>query len=178
MELTPVVQNFILHFGEMGNTWGVNRTVAQIYALLYLSPDPLTAEEVSDTLSIARSTVSTGLRELQSWGIVKLVHVLGDRRDHFEAASSVWQMFRAIAQERKRREVDPTLVMLRESIARLEDDGETKDYAKKQLQEMLEFFEISNKVYHQVEQMPVDALIKIARMGDNFGKVLNRLVKE
>src|SRR5512147_2286751 len=108
-ELTPVMQKFILRWGEMGNAWGVNRTVAQIYALLYLSARPLTAEEISDTLAVARSTVSTGLHELQGWGIVKVVHVLGDRRDHFEAMSDVWEMFRAILRERKNRELDPLL---------------------------------------------------------------------
>src|SRR5213592_2706618 len=113
-KLSPVQQKFILHWGEMGTRWGINRTVAQIHALLYLSPRPLHAEEIAKTLSVARSNVSTSLRELQSWGIVRIVHVLGDRRDHFESLKDVWEMFRIILEERKRREIDPTLRALQE----------------------------------------------------------------
>src|SRR6266513_790751 len=91
MELTPLTQKFILHWGEMGTRWGVNRTVAQVHALLYLSPRPLDAEEISKTLSVARSNVSTSLRELQSWGIVRPVHVLGDRREHYDSMTEVWE---------------------------------------------------------------------------------------
>ena len=111
--LTPTQERFILHWGEMGTRWGINRTVAQIHALLYLSPRPMHAEEIASTLSIARSNVSNSLRELQGWGIVRVVHVLGDRRDHFESLKDVWQMFEIIIAERKRREVDPTIEMLR-----------------------------------------------------------------
>jgi len=118
-QLTLTMQRFILHWGEMGSTWGINRTVAQIYAILYLFPDPLTAEDISETLSLARSTVSAGLHELQSWGIIRTVHILGDRRDHFETMSDVWDMFRVILRERKRREIDPTLEVLRESVSTL-----------------------------------------------------------
>ena len=104
MTLTPTCEKFILHWGEMGTRWGVNRTVAQIHALLYLSPDPLNAEQIAETLSVARSNVSNSLRELQGWGIVKVVHVLGDRRDHYESMKDVWEMFRVIVDERKKRE--------------------------------------------------------------------------
>src|SRR5256714_6557908 len=97
-KLSPVQQKFILHWGEMGTRWGINRTVAQIHALLYLSPRPLHAEEITESLSVARSNVSGSLRELQSWGIVKVVHVLGDRRDHFESMKDVWEMFRIIVE--------------------------------------------------------------------------------
>ena len=112
-ELTLIQQNFIVHWGEMGEKWGINRTIAQIHGLLYLSPEPITAEEISETLSVARSTVSVGLHELQSWGIVRVVHVLGERSDRFEIKGDVWEMFRWIVDYRKRREVDPTLNMLR-----------------------------------------------------------------
>src|SRR3989440_12214015 len=114
MELTPLNQKFILHWGEMGTRWGINRTVAQIHALLYLSPHPIHAEEIAATLSVARSNVSTSLKELQGWGIVKRVHVLGDQRDHFESMKGVWEMFRVVIDERKRREIDPTLAGFRE----------------------------------------------------------------
>src|SRR5260221_1800781 len=115
--LTPIQQKFILHWGEMGTRWGINRTVAQIHALLYISPKPLNAEEIAETLAVARSNVSTSLKELQGWGIVKMVHVLGDKRDHFESMKDVWELFRVVLDERKRREIDPTLAMLRECIA-------------------------------------------------------------
>ena len=116
MKLTPVQQKFILHWGEMGTRWGINRTVAQIHALLYLSGDPLPAEEIADTLGVARSNVSTSQRELQGWGIVRALHLLGDRRDHFATMTDVWEMFRIILEERKRREIDPTLAVLRECV--------------------------------------------------------------
>src|SRR5579872_1448881 len=115
--LTPIAEKFVLHWGEMGTRWGINRTVAQIHALLYLSSRPLNAEEIAETLSVARSNVSTSLKELQGWGIVKVVHVLGDRRDHFESMKDVWEMFRVIVEQRKRRELDPTLALLRECAA-------------------------------------------------------------
>jgi len=171
------MQKFILHWGEMGNIWGVNRTVAQIHAVLYLSPEPMTAEEISETLAIARSTVSTGLRELQNWGIVKSTHVLGDRRDFFEAVSDVWEMFRAILRERKGREVDPTLAMLQQSVTELGDD-EQEQFVKDRLQEMLVVYQSISSIYNQVDQIPTSTLIKIAKLGDNFGKVLNMFIKE
>src|SRR5919205_1892459 len=116
MKLTSIQEKFILHWGEMGTRWGINRTVAQVHALLFLSPKPLHAEEIANTLSVARSNVSTSLRELQGWGIVHVVHVLGDRRDHFESIKDVWEIFRQVLDERKKREADPTLAMLREAV--------------------------------------------------------------
>src|SRR2546423_15661926 len=124
-ELSPVQQKFVLHWGEMGTRWGINRTVAQIHALLYLSENPLNAEEIAETLDVARSNVSTSLKELQGWGIVKLLHVLGDKRDHFESLKDVWEMFRVVLDERKRREIDPTLSILRSCIAEAEKDKAT-----------------------------------------------------
>src|SRR6201987_4498648 len=129
-KLSPIQQNFILHWGEMGTRWGINRTVAQIHALLFLSPKPLNAEEIAQTLCVARSNVSTSLKELQGWGIVKLVHVLGDKRDHFESMKDVWEMFRVVLDERKRREIDPTLNMLRLRIAESEQGGGTDKYSE------------------------------------------------
>src|SRR5882724_1770569 len=117
--LSSVAQKFILHWGEMGTRWGINRTVAQIHALLFLSPRPRPAEEIAATLGIARSNVSNSLHELQNWGIVRVVHVLGDRRDHFESMKDVFEMFRVITRERKKREIDPTVQMLRQSIGEM-----------------------------------------------------------
>src|SRR5262245_52096961 len=127
-KLTPVQQKFVLHWGEMGTRWGINRTVAQIHALLYISPKPLNAEEIVETLNVARSNVSTSLKELQGWGIVKLVHVLGDRRDHFESLKDVWEMFRVVLDERKKREIDPTLSMLRACIAEAGKEKQRDNY--------------------------------------------------
>src|SRR2546423_1683134 len=112
MALPPVVERVVLHWGEMGSRWGVNRSVAQIHALLYLSDRPLPADEIADTLAIARSNVSMSLRELQGWGLIRVAHVLGDRRDHFEAIQDIVQLFRVIVEERKRRELDPTIALL------------------------------------------------------------------
>src|SRR5205809_1410868 len=131
--LSPVQQKFILHWGEMGTRWGINRTVAQIHALLYLSPKPLPADDLVDTLGVARSNVSTSLKELQGWGIVKLVHVMGDKRDHFESMKGVWEMFRVVLDERKRREIDPTLRLLRECIAEAEKAKQTDKYNEERL---------------------------------------------
>src|ERR1700742_3113484 len=131
--LTPIQQKFILHWGEMGTRWGINRTVAQIHALLYISPRPLHAEEIVEALGVARSNVSTSLKELQGWGIVRMVHVLGDKRDHFESMKDVWDMFRVVLDERKRREIDPTLAMLKECIVEAEQQGEKDPYVKERL---------------------------------------------
>src|SRR5215207_5432190 len=161
MELTPLMQKFILHWGEMGTRWGINRTVAQIHALLFLSPKPLTAEEIAETLGVARSNVSTSLRELQNWGIVRLTHVLGDRRDHFESMKDVWEMFRVILDERKKRETDPTLQMLRESVAETKKSGGAGDgYARERLADMLSFFELMTTWYEQTRRMPSPAVVK------------------
>jgi DNA-binding transcriptional regulator GbsR (MarR family) len=174
-QLTPIMQDFVVHWGRMGARWGVNRTVAQIYALLYIAPEPLHAEEISYLLSIARSTVSTGLHELQSWGIVKVVNVLGDRRDHFEAMSDVWEMFRVVVDERKRRELDPTLEMLREAVANLENDGAGEPHVREKLLEMLDFFETATTLYEQVERLPTKTLIRMARMGNIVHEILSVL---
>src|SRR5512138_1468207 len=148
MELTPITQKFIVHWGEMGEKWGINRTVAQIHGLLYLSPEPLNAEEISDTLSVARSTVSVGLHELESWGIIRVVHTLGDRTDRFEIKGDVYEMFRFIVEYRKRREVDPTLQMLRE----LKSSG-ADPHTQAKIGEMLELFESTDALYQQIQKV-------------------------
>ena len=119
-QLSSVQRSFILHWGEMGTRWGINRTVAQVHALLYISPQPLNADHIVEALEVARSNVSTSLKELQGWGIVRLVHVQGDKRDHFESLKDVWEMFRIVMDERKKREFDPTMHMLRACIAEAE----------------------------------------------------------
>lgn len=168
--LTPVQQKFILHWGEMGTRWGINRTVAQIHALLYISPKPLHAEDISETLTVARSNVSTSLKELQGWGIVRMVHVLGDKRDHFESMKDVWEMFRLVLDERKRREIDPTLAMLRECIA--ESELEKDPTTKERLRELHDFFDTTTGWYTQIRQWPTNALVKFAKLGDKGLKLL------
>ena len=156
----------------MGTRWGINRTVAQIHALLYLSPRPLPAEELAETLSVARSNVSTSLRELQSWGIVKLVHVLGDKRDHFESMKDVWDMFRVVLDERKKREIDPTLAMLHDCIAEAEKDKTTDAYTEQRLRELAGFFETTTSWYAQARRWPVEAFAKFVKLGDKVLKLI------
>src|SRR4051812_30923136 len=166
------MQKFILHWGEMGTRWGINRTVAQIHALLYLSPRPMNAEEIAETLSVARSNVSNSLRELQGWGIVKVSHVMGDRRDHFESMKDVWEMFRVILDERKKRETDPTLHLLRELTTSAEKRAETDPYVREKLGDMRSFFELMTQWYEQTRTIPTPAVIKMCKMGDKVAKLV------
>ncbi len=170
--LTPVAQKFILHWGEMGTRWGINRTVAQVHALLFISPKPINAEEIATALSVARSNVSNSLRELQGWGIVRVVHVLGDRRDHFESVKDVWEIFRIVAEERKRREIDPTLRVLRECVEELREPGHSDKYTRERLESMLEFLTVTSGLFEEVVRVPAGALKGIARLR---GKIVTLL---
>src|SRR3954464_7375085 len=152
-ELSTVKKQFVLHWGEMGTRWGINRTVAQVHALLYVSPKTLHAEEIAETLGVARSNVSQSLKELQIWGIVRLAHVMGDRRDHFESMKDVWEMFRVIMDERKKREADPTLAMLRTSVAEAKKSGAADAYTRERLADMLSFFELMTQWYDATRRM-------------------------
>ncbi len=174
MKLTPIMQKYILHWGEMGTRWGVNRTVAQIHALLYLSPQPLHAEEIAETLGVARSNVSTSLRELQGWGLVKIVHVMGDRRDHFGSMKDLWDMFLVIIEQRKQREIDPTLTMLRACVLESEDDKETPAEIKARIANVLEFMETLTGWYEQMRVVPKPTLVKLMKMGAKITGFLNR----
>jgi DNA-binding transcriptional regulator GbsR (MarR family) len=169
-ELQPALRQFVLHWGEMGTRWGVNRTVAQVHALLFVSEAPLTAEAIAETLSVARSNVSVSLRELQAWGLARVVHILGDRRDHFQTTKDVWEMFQIIVEGRKRREVDPTLAVLRELMA--QPQGTLDDHARARLADLLAFFEMTTAWYQQVRQMPKSTLARFARMGSRVARLL------
>ena len=171
-ELSPVQQKLILHWGEMGTRWGINRTVAQIHALLFIAPKPLNAEDIASTLNVARSNVSNSLKELQGWRIVKLVHVLGDKRDHFESMKDPWEMFRIVLDERKRREIDPTLEMLRECIAEAEKDKATDEYTEERLKALRDFFEMTTAWYTQLRKWPTAAVVKFVKLGDKVSKLL------
>jgi DNA-binding transcriptional regulator GbsR (MarR family) len=176
--IAPLAQKFVLHWGEMGTRWGINRTVAQIHALLMISERPLRADEIAESLGVARSNVSTSLRELQNWGIVRLVHLAGDRRDHFASMQDVFEMFRVIAHERKKREVDPTVRVLREFIAESTGKKAGERATRERLEELLEFFELGIAVYEQFEKMPTPALLKLAKMGEKTFKLLGLTKKE
>ncbi len=168
-DLSEAARKFILHWGEMGTRWGVNRTVAQIHALLYLSDRPLNAEEICQTLVLARSNVSVALRELQGWGIVRVTHLPGDRRDHFESMADVFEMFRVILNERRRREIDPTLRLIDDC---LEADASGDKRVRERLQRMREFFELTLDFSAQLDRVPTAALVKAARMGDKALRLL------
>ena len=178
MKLSPIMQKFILHWGEMGSKWGVNRTVAQIHALLYISEKPLNAEEIAETLQVARSHVSNSLRELQSWGLVKLVHVFGDRRDHFESMKDVWEMFRVVLDGRKRREVDPTIAVLRECLTEADGEKPVNTYTQERLLGLLDFFETMMSCYEQVSRVPTDAMVKLVKLGDWVQKLVGMASRE
>lgn len=170
--MNPVIHKLVLHWGEMAARWGISRTVAQIHALLYFSAKPLTADEIVEALGVARSHVSNSLKDLQTWGVVKGSYVLGDRREHFESIGNVWQMFEVLLDERKRREMDPTLKALRETSAQVTDGTPLGPDSKKRLQEMLEFFELMDGWFNEVRRLPLDSRIKLATMGARIGKWL------
>jgi DNA-binding transcriptional regulator GbsR (MarR family) len=170
--LDPVTEKFILHWGEMGTRWGVNRTVAQIHALLYLSPRPLNAEEIAQTLSVARSNVSRSLRELESWGIVRAIHLLGDRREHYQATKDVYEMARVILDERKRREIDPTVSVLRDCLQALDAQGQAASDLRERLTAMLAFVEMLTSLYEQISKLPTGSVRTMLGGQGRLGSVL------
>ena len=147
--LPPLVQRFVLHFGEMGSRWGINRTVGQIYALLFVSPRPLNADEIAEGLAFSRSNVSMGLKELQSWRLVKLQHLPGDRREYFSAPEDVWAIFQTLAEERRKREVDPTLSMLRDALLEAPTDP-AEQHAQQRMREMHDLIELTTGWFEEV----------------------------
>lgn len=163
MELNSISEKFVLHWGEMGTRWGVNRTQAQIHALLYLADAPMAAEDIAETLGVARSNVSTSLKELQNWGLIRVVHLMGDRRDHFVAIQDRWEILRLITEGRKRREIDPTLNVMRECVREAERDGKAS-VAKAKMQGMLAFLESLAQAYDQLKQIPPEALLQMVKM--------------
>lgn len=169
--LSPASQRFVLHWGEMGTRWGINRTMAQIHALLYLSDRPLTAEDLATTLGVARSNVSTSLRELQNWKIVKLVHVVGDKRDHFESLQDVWVMFRHILDERVNREIVPTMELLQACLTDESQEGALDPTSRQRLKALANFFDVTSGWYAQVSKWPQPILVRFLRMGNKVLKL-------
>ncbi len=170
--LGPAAQRFVVHWGEMGTRWGVNRTVAQIHALLYVSPEPLMAEQIAQTLSVARSNVSTSLRELQRWGIVKVSHVLGDRRDYFESLQDTWDMTKVILAERKRREIDPTLPVLEACLDECASADPPDPQVTERLRNMLELFRTMNDWHRDIMSLPSSQLKRLIGMRQKVRKLL------
>ena len=174
----PDAKAFILHWGEMGTQWGVNRSVSQIHALLYLSDAPLTAEAIVDTLGLARSNVSTALKELQGYSIVRRVHVEGDRRDHFVAESDLWEMLMRIVAERKRREIDPTIAMLGELAERLAKDETAPPQLRERIGRMHEFIGTLGGWYEQVRVLPKPTLVTLMKMGAKVARFIPGMTKK
>jgi DNA-binding transcriptional regulator GbsR (MarR family) len=174
MKMTPAVEKYVLHWGEMGTRWGTNRTVAQIQALLYLSPNPLRADEIVDLLSVARSNVSTSIRELQSYGLVRMTHLLGDRRDYFESLHDVWELFRVIIEQRKQKELNPTLAMLKGVAEEVKAEKETDAVTKERIQNMLVFVESTSDWYEQISGIPTSTLTKIMALGTKITKLVKK----
>ncbi|HWA28962.1 MAG TPA: MarR family transcriptional regulator [Lacunisphaera sp.] len=172
MKLTDTTRKFILHWGEMGTRWGINRSVAQIHALLYVSPAPLTAEEIAETLDIARSNVSGSLRELQGWNLVRTAHLLGDRRDHFETTKDPWTMLRIVMEGRRRRELDPSVQMLRECVAELDEKKADEAYTEKRLVELLELTELAASWCERAQKLSPEALRRLLKLGDKIFKLV------
>lgn len=173
MELTPVSQRFVLHWGEMGTRWGVNRTVAQIHALLFISGRAMCAEELAETLNVARSNVSNSLKELQGWKLIRNAHVLGDRRDHFETSGDVWELFRIIVAERQRREIEPTLQVLRECMDSPDFSLESP-LAQQRIKNTWQFMDTLTAWTREMLRLSTSTLSKVLKMGAGIQKLLGR----
>lgn len=171
MKLNPIAERFILHWGEMGSKWGVNRTVSQIHALLYLTGKPLPADEIADTLAVARSNVSNSLKELQNWKLIHVVHVRGDRRDHFETSTDVWELFRTVVSERKEREFDPTIHVLRGCLS--SDELSKEDAAvQDRIKDTLALMESLSTWGDQMLKLDPATLMKVMKLGAKIQNLL------
>ncbi len=172
MTLTPNTEAFVMHFGEMGSRWGFNRTVGQIYALLVVHEEPLNADQIAELLSISRSNVSTGIKELQSWRLITLQHKQGDRKEYFSTAGDMWQMAKTVFEERRKRELDPTLSLLRSNLL---DEPQTKaeNYAQTKMREMYDLLELLNQWANSLNTLSPDTLQTMMKMGSGISKLLD-----
>ncbi|MGB1580834.1 MAG: GbsR/MarR family transcriptional regulator [Nevskiales bacterium] len=167
---TPLIDSFVNHFGEMGSRWGINRSVGQIYALLFVWERPLHADELSEMLGISRSNVSMSLKELQAWQIIRVHRYAGDRREYFTTIGGVWDIFRAIAAERRRREVEPTLSMLRQAL--MENPANQRDqHAQERLREMYELAELANNWFDELQRMSPEKMLQLMKLGSKVTKL-------
>jgi DNA-binding transcriptional regulator GbsR (MarR family) len=172
--LPAAVERFVLHWGDMGSEWGVNRSVSQIHALLYLSERPLTAEEIADRLDIARSNVSTSIKELLAWNLIRRVPIRGDRRDHFEAETDLWEIVKRIAAGRKEREIDPAVAALQACVKDAARDPAVHPVARRRLEEMLDFVETMDRWYAQMVTVPKPKIAALIRLGARIVRLLSR----
>jgi DNA-binding transcriptional regulator GbsR (MarR family) len=170
--LAPAIERFVLHWGDMGGQWGVNRSISQIHALLYLSERPLTADEIADTLGLARSNVSNSIKELLSWNLVRRVPVRGDRREHFEAETDVFEMFIRIAAGRKEREIDPAIAAVKSCLSAADDDPNVHPIVRKRIKDMLDFVETMETWYAQMLTVPKSKLAALIRLGTRIVNLL------
>lgn len=170
MNLSPVTQTFVLHFGEMGSRWGINRTVGQIYALLYISPDPLNADDICDSLGFSRSNVSMGLKELDAWNLIRMKHLPGDRREYYGVPDDIWEIVRTLVEQRRKREIEPTLTMLRDIL--LENASTKQDkYAQAKMQEMHDLIEMLTDWYEDMQKMDTERLVNLLKLGAKVYKL-------
>ncbi len=169
--LPPLSSQFVAHFGEMGSRWGINRTVGQIYALIFISQRALNADEIAESLEFSRSNVSMGLKELQSWRLVRLRHLPGDRREYFEAPTDVWEIFRVLAEERRRREIEPTLSMLRMALLE-EPTSEAERHAQARMRQMHELIDRLMTWFDDVQKLAPETAMQLMGMGATVTKVL------
>ncbi len=172
INLTPMIQSCILHFGEMGSRWGINRTVGQIYALLVLHKEPLCADDITDSLGISRSNASMGLKELQSWELVRIKHVPGDRKEYFTAPGDLWDIAKTLIEQRRKREIDPTLTTLRDLLLN-KPASEEERYAQSRMQEMHDLIEMLTQWTEEIQRMDSARLVKLLKLGGHIGKVLD-----
>jgi DNA-binding transcriptional regulator GbsR (MarR family) len=172
--LPPAVQQFVLHWGNLGDRWGVNRSVAQIHALLYVADKPLTAEEIADTLGIARSNVSNSIRELMTWDLIRAVPVLRDRRTFYVAETDLWTLVSRIAAGRKARELDPAAAALKECVDVAENDREVSPVVTRRLKEMLDFVERTGRWYDQMIRLPRAQVTALMKLGAGVVRLLDR----
>jgi DNA-binding transcriptional regulator GbsR (MarR family) len=172
--LPEAVRRFVLEWGNLGERWGVNRSVSQIHALLYASKKPLAAEEIADLLGIARSNVSNSLRELQSWNIIRSVPILGDRRTFYTAETDLWNLVSRIAAGRKARELDPAAAALRECVEMTRDDENVDPVVQLRLREMLDFVERLSRWYDQMIALPRSKITTLIKLGSGIARLLDR----
>ncbi|ANA35565.1 GbsR/MarR family transcriptional regulator [Ralstonia mannitolilytica] len=171
MQLSPLKQRFVLHFGEMGSRWGINRTVGQIYALLYAAREPINADEIAEALGFSRSNVSIGLKELEAWKLVRLSHKPGDRREYFAAPDDIWTIFRTLAEERRKREIDPTLSLLRDVMLESPTDPDDR-HAQARMKEMYQLITLMTNWFDDVQKLDADSLQQLMKMGAKVHKLL------
>ncbi len=169
--LPPLSRQFVSHFGEMGSKWGINRTVGQIYALIFISERALNADEIAESLEFSRSNVSMGLKELQSWRLVRLRHQPGDRREYFEAPGDVWEIFRVLAEERRRREIEPTQSMLRMALLE-EPTSPAERHAQERMGQMHDLIERLMTWFDDVQKLAPETAMQLMGMGATVTRVL------